>query len=231
MDTSWLITKFRFMWGGLDVNQITDTNALLLINMSYRDNINKIRQEVWENFFYDEWYIDSIADTTNYALQRRNDTTGVAWMVEVSWVSVKYTEEGEYEKARPETIGNKENDLNWYSENQNKANPFFILGSNSFSIYPKTDAVVTKWMFFYWISDPADLLIGWDESSVKIPLEHHDSIVFGALYYYYKSERMINEKIDALNDYKMEQNEMISELWERFSTTLISEMPDTNHLT
>ena len=232
MDVANLTSDFRLLSWGTDTNQLSDANALVLWNKIYRQAINKIKSKVSEKFFYDYWTVNTpVIWQSEYRLPVRDDTLWVAWCTQLIWVSAKFTSnDTEFTKFRPDDQANMTNDMLYYSDNQSSADPFYTVADNSYFVYPAPTEVISAWIVLYWIADPAQLLSGWDEESIKLPLEYHDIIPLWMVYLYYKSRNLISEKNDALNEYNLFMNTMIQELSDRIVVPLESKMPSLIHL-
>lgn len=232
MDVSKVISDFRLLSWWTDTNQLSDANALILANKIYRDIINKIKVKVKEDFFYDYWKVDNtVVWQEEYRLPIRNDSTWVAWCTKLKGVSIMYNDtDTEYTKANPQTQANLDKDLMYYKDNQDSSQPFFIVADYSYFVYPAPTTAISDGIILYWISDPANLQSGWDEASIKIPLEYHDLLPIWMVYLYYKSRNLIAEKNDAYNEYKLSLNEMIEELSDRVEVAVTSQMPNLSHL-
>lgn len=232
MNVDQVLSDFRLEAGWADTNQITDANALILANKIYRQAINKIKSQVNQDFFYDYWLVDnSVIWQSEYKLPIRDDATFIAWCTKVKWVSIKYNEtDTEFTKCRANVQDNLSNDLLWYGLNQAPTDPFFTVSDMSTFVYPAPIAVIADSIILYWIADPANLADGWAETTIKIPLEYHDIIPLGMVYLYYKTRTLTQEKNDALNEYNLFMDRMISELSDRIDTSLTSIMPDLTSL-
>lgn len=227
MNTANIITQFRTD-AYVDSIQVPDATAIIWLNRAYRFLINEIRQKVNEDYFYNEWISDTVQNQREYRFLDR--TASIPWMVKVKGISIKYkTTDTEYKKVRPETLSNLDRDLEWYSTNQSKDDPFFIISDNSVFIYPSPTEAVTWWIKFYWISDPCDLTTTSVEWDIKIPLEFHDLIPLGMMPYSYQARGMLNEKNNAKNEFLQETQRMISNLSDRIITPLESVMPDLSY--
>lgn len=225
MNVATAIAEFR-LDNYIDINQLSDNNALIFLNRWYRKLINEIRTKVNEDYFYNEWTVDSVIWQIEYSLEKRDFDT--PWIVKIKWVSLKYKDE--YIKAVPTTFSNLERDLSWYETNQPNSQPFYIVSDNSVFIYPKFTEVITNWIKLYWIADPIDLILSSTEWDIKIPLEYHYLLPLSMAYYSFKARWMINEKNDCYNDLNIETAKMIRELSDRIVSPLISEMPNITNL-
>ena len=223
-----LIADFKF-----DNNlstQISDTNAMLLVNRWFRDVINFIKAEVDEFYFYDvftpkNWYW-LLTDQNEYTLPKRTETE--PWLNKVKVVSIKYRNtDTDYIKLVPWNLHNLEKDLDWYKTNtpDTEWQAFYLIMENSLFIYPSPKEDVADWIKLYWIKDPIDLKITDEEADIPLPLEVQYLVPLAMTYHYWKSLKRINEKNDALNEYNNAKIEAKWILTNRIDTPLESEMP------
>lgn len=228
MTVTQIISDFR-LDNYIDWVQLTDVQALMLLNRAYRDVLSDIRTKVNEDYFYNEWKTSTVVNQREYYLQKRTDT--LAWMVNIKWISVKYKDtETEYKKLRLETLSNLDRDLQYYIENQPESDPFYIISDESIFIYPAPKEEITNWIIFYWIWDPANLTLISTEADIKVPLEFQDILTLWMLYQAYRTRWMINEKNDAKAEFELEKRKMIIELSDRVNVPQISEMLNLNNL-
>ena len=227
MNASSCITQFRTDTS-VDIIQVPDATAVIWMNRVYRDLINIIRQKINEDYFYNEWTTDTVANQREYLMKPRSVSED--WMVKIKWISLKYKSTDDYKKCRAETLSNLDRDLQWYELNQPQSDPIYIISDKSIFIYPQPTEVITNWIIFYWIWDPIDLTSTTAESDIKIPLEFHDLLPLWMKQYYYGSSRMINEKNDAKNDYLVARQEMLSNLTDRIVVPVESTMPNLSYL-
>jgi len=225
------ITDFRLLSWWTDTVQLTDTNALVLFNKIYRENINLIKTKVKEYHFYNYWYTDTVIWQSEYTLPVRDDVNWKSGCTKLIWVSVKNSSTDiDFTKLRPENHSNLDRDIDYYNNNTNPADWFFTLEDNSYFIKPAPTQVITWWIRVYWIADPANLTLNSTEAEVLIPLEYQDIIPLWMVYLYYKTRNLIWEKNDALNEYIAYQNKMINWLSDRIEVPLESELPNLIHL-
>lgn len=226
MNLSEIYTMSRLNTSNDGIN-LHDDVLLTITNVTYRDLINIITSEVSEDFFYDEWTTTTVVGQSEYTFPIRSST--VAGLKKLESLSLKYkSTDTEYTVATPNKLTNLTNDKNWYKTNQSTAYPFFIVYDKSVSIFP----VPTEEnpMIMYWVSDPIELQAWATEAQIKIPVDFHHIIVLGNEYRIYKSQNRIQEKNNALNEYKMEIRKMVSQLSDRIIKPLESEMPNLNAL-
>jgi hypothetical protein len=68
-----IISQFRID-NYIDSTQLTDVQALVFLNRTYRDLINEIRVKVNEDYFYNEWKTDTVINQREYSLLKRTDS-------------------------------------------------------------------------------------------------------------------------------------------------------------
>jgi hypothetical protein len=71
MDLSSAFTLARLNTGTTTIN-LSDDNMLILANVVYRDMINSIVTKVNEDFFYDEWLCNTVANQREYTFPVRS---------------------------------------------------------------------------------------------------------------------------------------------------------------
>ena len=202
-----IISDFRFDCNA-DTSQISDTQALWLLNRVYRDFINEIRS-INEDYFYNYWDTNTEINVDEYKMTRKTET--IPWIVKIKGVSVKYdVTETDYTKATLETMNNLPNDLYWYKDKQPKSQPFYTISDKSIFLFPTPDKVAP--LRLYWIADPIDLKLDTEDDWVKIPAEYHYLLPLGMKRYYFASRFMLNEKNDALAELNMEKQKMLKNL-------------------
>jgi len=225
------ISDFRLLSWWTDTVQLTDANALVLLNKIYRENINLIKTKVKEYHFYNYWFTDTIIGQSEYGLPKRDDTLNKAGCTKIIWVSVKnFNTDIDFTKLRPENHSNLPKDIDFYNKNLAPLNWFYTVEDNSYFIKPVPTEIIVWWVRIYWISDPANLALTSVETDVVIPLEYQDIIPLWMVYLYYKTRNLIAEKNDALNEYTRFQNKMITWLSDRIEVPLESELPNLIHL-
>jgi hypothetical protein len=73
MNAATAITQFRTD-AYVDSIQVPDATALIWLNRTYRDLINDIRQKVNEDYFYQEWTADTVANQREYTFLPRTSS-------------------------------------------------------------------------------------------------------------------------------------------------------------
>lgn len=212
---------------GTTSTNLVDATLLTITNVTYRDLINTIVSRVNEDFFYDEWQSDTIANQREYTFPVR--TASVAWLKKLISVGIKYaTTDDYYRITTPTKFSNLTSDPTYYVENQTNTEPFFTVADKSVFIYPVPTTGITNWLYLYWISDPIELQAAATEAQIKIPVDFHQLIVLGNEYRIYKSRALQNDATRAYNEYVVEVNKMCTQLSDRIIKPLESEMPSLN---
>lgn len=221
-----IISDFRFDTAWTSTSQVSDAQALRLLNKSYRTFLNRIKSKVKEGFFYQEWYADTVQNQSEYALPIR--TASVDWCDKLISVSVKYSStDTEHTQLRADTIDNLTEDLSRYKTNQPKSDAFFIVNDLSYWIFPAPTEVVTEWIKLYGIKDPIELTLAWVEASVLIPIAFHDVLIKGMKYWFYSSRWLdyVWAKNDAKAEFYQDMDTAISQLSDRIEKPMESYMP------
>jgi len=131
-----------------------------------------------------------------------------------------------YVKAKEMSIGALPDDLSSYSTEQSSQEPFYVISDNSVFLYPTPSENVTGGLKIYGVADPIDISTGGTEASVKIPLEHHEAIVHGLVYWHFTSQQRTDRANEAKMRYEEAKRYMISSLPDRTTTPKESILPD-----
>lgn len=223
MDVSTIYTSARLL-ASVDSTQTPDATMQVFLRRTYRDLVNAIKTQVNEDFFYDEWTTDTVANQREYVLPAR--TSLVAGCNKVLGISMlPTTTDTTYVKCREMSIGALPDDLSSYSTEQSASEPFYVISDNSIFLYPTPSESVTGGLKIYGIADPIDISTGGAESTVKIPLEHHDAIVDGIAYQIKKAERS-QDTAQFQQDYEISKRRMVTDLSDRTTTPKESILPD-----
>ena len=221
-----IYTMSRLNTGTTSTNLI-DATLLTLTNVTYRELINIITSRVNEDFFYDEWTFDTVANQREYTFPVR--TASVAGLKKLISVGIKYaTTDDYYRITTPTKFSNLSSDPTYYVENQTNTKPFFTVADKSVFIYPAPTTAITGGWLLYGISDPIELQAGATEAQIKIPVDYHQLIVLGNEYKIYKSRQLPDDSARAYNYFLSECNRMVTELSDRIIRPLESEMPCLN---
>ena len=214
---------------GTDSTGLPDATAQSLVRIVYRDLVNSIKTQLNEDFFYDEWTTGTVAAQREYVMPAR--TSSVAGCNKVLGVSIlpSSTATG-YVKCREMSIGALPDDLSSYSTEQPDTDPFYVISDNSIFLYPTPAESVTGGLKIYGVADPIDISTGGAESTVKIPLEHHEAIAHGLAYWHFTTQQRTERALEAKQRYDEAKRYMISSLTDRTTTPKEGVLPDLTQL-
>lgn len=120
---------------GTTSTNIPDATLLTLTNVTYRELINVITSKVNEDFFYQEWLADTVANQREYTFPVRDATTD--GFKKVISIGIKYASTDDYYRmTTPTKFSNLTSDPSYYDENQPNTSPFFTVADKSYFIYP-----------------------------------------------------------------------------------------------
>lgn len=220
MDVSNVYTLARTL-SYTDSTQMPDATLQVFANLAYHDLENTIVSQVNEDFFYNEWFTNTVAWQREYVLPIKSGAT--AWLKKLLSVSMyKTASDTSYIKLDENRLTNLEYDVNKYSTEQQ----FYYIADNSVFIYPTPSESVTNGLKLYWVCNLWDIATSGSETSIEIPIEYHDLIALGMLQYIYQSRGMLNEATMALNLYNTKKQQMVWELTDRNAWPHLSELPN-----
>ena len=212
-----------------DTSNMPDADAQKYLRLTYRDLINAIKAQVNEDFFYNEWTADTVASQREYTLPAR--TGSVDGCNKLLGVSVKYLAAAtEFTKCEERSFSNVQGDMAWFSTNQPKDAPFYVISDNSVFLYPSPSTSVTGGLKLYGIADPIDVSTAGAESTVKIPLEFHETLSHGIAYWYFVANGKPDKTQEAFQRYEMAKRTMVSTLSDRTVSPKDSQLPDLSNL-
>jgi hypothetical protein len=210
---------------GTDSTGLPDATAQSLLRIAYRDLVNTIKTQINEDYFYDEWTADTVATQREYTLPAR--TSSVAGCNKVLGISVLPSSTAtEYVKCTEMSIGALPQDLSRYSTEQSASEPFYVISDNSVFIYPTPSESVTGGLKIYGVADPIDPSTGGAESTVKIPLEHHEALSHGLAYWHFVTQQRTERIMESKARFDEAKRFMISSLTDRTTTPKKSILPD-----
>jgi len=187
--------------------QYTDTQAVEDFNIIYADVVNSIIQEVDEWYFWGQFTADIVSWQNEYSLQED------FW--KVSTLSIKYTDTSEYTLAKYLDTDSLDKDSDYYKTNQSKSSPFYDIKNNSLFIYPSPTEDITDWLRIKSLLKSSDLIISSTEDDIVVSKEYHFVLAEWMKQFMYQSRWKIQEKNDAINEYKLKKSDMIFQLSDR----------------
>jgi len=227
MTTQNIIDRSRRLWY-VDNSQYSDANALEDLNVVYHDLENDIVTKIREDFFWDFFTTDLVANQSEYILP----TLIWDWWTRFEkwdWVSVKYNDSDWWVKARRVNQNWLDRDDSYYEVNQSNLDPFYYIKDNSLFLFPAPKTSETASLKLEWIKWLADLELASTEDDVfnnKIPKKFHTVIAMWMLEYIYQSRWMLNEANNARQIYLLKKDAVIKQLQDRDYTPIAIEDPN-----
>lgn len=209
--------------------QFSNTKLIVWANIVYQDLVNKICNEVAENYFTFFQEIDAITTGTGgYAY----DTS----MNKLKVVKIKPTSTAtEWVVSTEIDFSKQANDIAWFMVNQSISNPVHQIIGESIFIAPQfvtanTGGVGNKQIYIQFEDSPAELAVNGAESTVKLPLSQHNVIAFGLAPMIQASNGKKNhEQVDQAK-YNNRVDVMIASMNGRDDTGMFIRTPSTTNL-
>ena len=207
------IISFLRTQTNVSVWQLSDAELLSYINIAYHDLENAIQRYVKEDFFWNRYTTDVVANQWEYMLKNPDWTT--IGMKKLKRVEIKYWANDSFRTVvKADTLNNYNNSEDWLANYVNKSTPIYTLSDNSVFLFPTPWENVTDWLVLYTINSLIDLTTSWTEADI-FPWywtlrDFHHTIAEWARQYVFKAKGQLNEKNDAKNEYEMEKQKMIS---------------------
>lgn len=134
-----------------------------------------ITSEIWEGFF---WDIMSVLTTVVWQSEY-NIPVITTWYFngtpKIESISIKYSTNWDFTKAREVNRQTLEHDLSWYEVNQSDWDPIYFIADNSVFVYPVVKEAIPQAIKLYGIKSLSDVLATTDESEIfgwKIPTKY-----------------------------------------------------------
>lgn len=172
------ILDFWTLNAGTTTAQVWATNALLFANIVYHELEEAIRNEINEDYFYDYFTTDTVANQTEYVLEpQTSSTNGINKIISVG---IKWnTTDTTFKPVRAYSSSGLYDTVEWTLTNQSQGDPFYIVKDTSLFIYPAPTVAVDDGLRVHASINLVNLLAGWAESTVKIPPNFHYVISLG----------------------------------------------------
>lgn len=167
-------------------SNVSDAKALIYANIVYHDLENAIVDSVDEDFFWDTFTADTVADQQEYTLPTWDATT--EWLKKLLRVEVKYSSTDTYrELYNIWTLGGHQRTDDFLKANRPHNDWRFEYRENSIFLYPTPDNSVTWWLVVYGIVDLIDLVTWGNEASIfpshSELRQYHNLIALGMVQY------------------------------------------------
>lgn len=218
--------------------QVSAANLKTYFNIARKRLGNAIIKDVDENFFFQIWKRDAIADQENGEYPYPEADNDSAGMLKALGVLIKgYSTDTYYKKAREVDIKSLAKDWAYYLANQPKADPIYFIADESIFIAPQFDSddlpdtpSGNAQIKLNGIAKLIDLATGATDSAILIPDDSHWRIALGMEQYIYKSRKLKKEAFDAKQEFEIEIQTMIDELTNRDNSVMQATIPDDTAL-
>lgn len=212
----------------------TDAKLLSYINIAYHDIENSIIRYVKEDFFWNKYTTDTVANQNEYVL--KSPTSTVIWMKKVKRVEMKFTDTDTFRTVvSADTLSNYSNSEDWLQTYQDKSNPIYTVSDNSIFIYPTPTNSINDGLVIWTLNSQVDLTTAGVETDIfpwnQQLRDFHHLLALWAKQYVYQARGQINEKNDARNEYEAEKQKMISYLQGRIEWVVEWKLPDLSFYT
>jgi len=209
-------------------SQVTDEQALVYLNIAYHDLENSITTDINEDFFWDIFTTDTIANQNEYVLPVASATTNGVRKI-TSW-EIKWTEDDiNYSKITSDSTSNYSNGLDYLKENIDRQKAFYELKEWSLFIYPEPDTTITNWLKLEAIVALKDLTLSDTEADIfpnqSTIRQFHHVLAIWMKPYIYSSQREFQEKDNASQEYGIEKQKVLKYLEDRNNTPVEWYMP------
>lgn len=218
-------------------DQVSDADALIMLNAVYHDTMAFIKQFVGEDYFFDIWFADAVASQTNgeYPYPEQDGTND--GMEKLKGLAIKPTTDYDYHvPARQVDIRSLPYDWAWYLVNQPADDPIYLVADKSVFIAPNFTATTAgsagnQQIKLYGIKQEIDLTSGGAESDILVPREYHPTVmVAGMKKFIYRHIGRESQITQAEKDYLTEKNLMVSQLSDRDISVGQAALPDDSSL-
>lgn len=196
---------------------------------------NKIVKYVNELYFWDEFFIDTVTDQTEYNIK----TWLVAWdwsepkievdILEVDKQYIKYDATADfYTPLDYSAPWDLEFDLEQYAQNQSVKDPFFYIRDRSIFVYPQPNPWMTDWIKLWAIYAPPRILLSSPASWLSLQANKHSIYSIWMEWQIYKSQwkNKTNEAQAAKKEFDEQLNDVLEFMKKRSRAPKVKTMWD-----
>ena len=218
--------------------QVLAANLKKFFNIARKTIGNRIIKDVDENYFFQIWKRDAIADQTNGEYPYPEADNDSAGMLKLLGVAIKgYDSDVYYKLSREVDIKTLQYDWAWYLANQSKSDPIHFIADESIFIAPQFAAADlpdspsgNMQIKLNGIAKLIDLHTGATDAAILIPDDSHWRIALGMEQFIYKSRKMKKEAFDAKQEFEIEMQSMVDEMTNRDNSGMQATLPSDYNL-
>ena len=199
--------------------QFPDAQLLKYLNIVKNNFWSYIVSAISEDYDWDIFTTDTVVNQDEYVLPLIASDT--AWAKKIKNVSINYNWETyddwtiKYIKAKEVKLSSLARNWNYYKNNQDVNSPIYYIADNSIFIAPIPDEAITSWIELKAIKKIPDYTVSTTESSMVIPIDHHDILVQWILPYIHKARWRSDESNFEKWEYVRQRTQAIRELADR----------------
>lgn len=216
--------------------QVSSTNLASYFNICRNELGNLIIKDVDEDFFFQIWKRDAVANQENGEYPYPEADSDSAGMLKCNNIYVKTkSTDVYYKQAREVKLSQLDHDWSWYLDNQPKDDPIYFIADNSVFIAPQfsaddlpTSPSGNAQIKLTGIAKLTNLAAGATEAAVLIPTP--ERIAIGMKYWILKSRNMNAAAAAAKQEFDAAKLTMVSELTNRDNSEMCARTPDDTTL-
>lgn len=219
-------------------HQVSPANLKTFFNIKRKELGNVIIKDVDEEYFFQIWKRDAIANQTNGEYPYPEADEDSAGMIKAKGIYIKgHNTDTQYTKAREVKLANLSHDWDYYLEYQPKSDPIYFIADESIFIAPQFDSddlpdspSGNKQIKVTGLAKFIDLDTGATDAAILIPDDSHHRIAVGMKELIYRSRGKKAEADSAFQEFEAEKAKMIDELTNRDNSVMIATIPDDTNL-
>jgi hypothetical protein len=205
-------------------------NATLIdwVNIRYRELLRKVTTEINENYFVTTATVDAVSSSASYAL--------ASDFLKLKEVRFKWNAaDTVFTKSTEADFSKLPYSVDYYKLYQPIGEPLHQVIGNNLVIAPQflSTNVLTvdnNQIEYDYEARQVALAVAGSEATVLLPVDYHYVIANGIKQDVLCFVGRMNEKIDAVNDYRMATQEMLANMTDRDVTQNVLSMPSTVNL-
>lgn len=213
MDASWIISLWRALAWGTTVWQVTDNEAVDILNKVYKDFYQRI-VSLDNNYFWDRRTSDLVEDQYEYSIAQPDSDTSTFWQYKPENIRIKYPNQTKFKDVFITDWDALKSTPERYALNQDKEKPFAIITDTKyFHIFPTPTADVTGWLILEWAKKMYDLDIDSAETDILIEPMYHETLAYMMRYMFYEYKQMFDEANVAESKAEREIMKSLKAMW------------------
>ena len=221
----------------LKAAQINSTQLLGWFNLIRKELSRTIMSDVSENFFFEIWTRDIVANRPDGEYPFPIASTSIKGLAKLVSVNVKTSATAtDFTKAKEVDISALPQDWSYYLREQSPDEPIYFVADNSLFLAPQFTAdqlsspTENDLLKLYGIAKVEDLLATDDATKILIPDEYQFLIAQGMQYHIYKSRGKVSEANAVQVNYINGKFDMVDKLTNRDISAFSASIPDDTAL-